>query len=616
MYPVMLSLRDRTCLVVGGGGVALRKVEGLLAEGARVTVIAPDAIEPLRELATSGAIALRERSYEAGDTDGQSLVFAATDDRAVNRRVFEDADSAGIWANVADDPELCSFHLPSRLRRGALQIAVASAGEAPFVVRRMRQVLERRFGQEWAAWVDAAARFRQAVRKRGLSGPLQESAFDTFFAATIDEQRLTARVPTLKEQEAWISPATTQQCTATSPAETHVPHSGFRVESRQPAPKAGLVSLVGAGPGDPGLMTLRGRQRLLAADAVVCDRLAMNALPCDLPPHVELHWVGKIAGRHPVPQEEINALLVRLAREGKRVVRLKGGDPYVFGRGGEEAEVLHAEGIPFEVVPSVTAAVAVPAYAGIPVTHRDEVVRMTLVTAHESAKDDGPQVRWDLLAADVHATILGYMGVTSLPHVVEKLLASGMNPTMPAAIIERGSTSGQRVVRATVADLPDAAKRAGIRPPALFVIGPTVRHADRLDWFGNRPLLGERFVIPAPAGELTEPLELAGVEVVELPLPVTPAARIVMSALPLTGCVLRDADEVDALDDERDGSGWSTDTVAWCIGATAARRAREAGWSDVEELPGSPDAADLVAALLARARSSPRNTRPGSRNSR
>jgi uroporphyrin-III C-methyltransferase/precorrin-2 dehydrogenase/sirohydrochlorin ferrochelatase len=590
----MLSLRDRTCLVVGGGGVALRKVEGLLAEGARVTVVAPDAIEPLRKLAASGAILLRERSYEPGDANGHSLVFAATDDRAVNRRVFEDADRAGIWVNVADDPELCSFHLPSRMRRGALQIAVASAGEAPFVVRRMRQVLERRFGQEWAAWVDAAARFRQSVRNRGLSGPAQETAFDAFFAATVDEQRLTARVPTRSEQDAWIrADAARPAAAARSPLPEHPPRHAA-------TSTAGLVSLVGAGPGDAGLMTLRGRQRLLAADAVVCDRLAMTALPCDLPTHVELHWVGKIAGRHPVPQEEINALLVRLAREGKRVVRLKGGDPYVFARGGEEAEVLHAEGIPFEVVPCVTAAVAVPAYAGIPVTHRDEVVRMTLITAHESTKDGGPQVRWDLLATDPHATILGYMGVTSLPHVIDHLLRSGMAPDTPAAMIERGTTSGQRVVRSTVAELPEAVKRHGICPPALFVIGPTVKHAERLDWFGSRPLLGERVVIPAPAGKFAETLELAGVEIVEVPLPVTPAARIVMGALPLTGCVLRDTDEVDALDDERDGAGWSTETVAWCLDSAAARRAREVGWSNVEELSGSPEAADLVAAMLAR----------------
>ena len=193
------------------------------------------------------------------------------------------------------------------------------------------------------------------------------------------------------------------------------------------------MSLVGAGPGCAGLLTLRGRQRLLSAQAVLYDRLAAPALPCDLPDCVALYPVGKHAGTHPIPQEQITALLVQLAREDKRVVRLKGGDPNVFGRGGEEAEALAAAGIPFEIVPGVTSGVAAPAWLGVPVTHRQEAVRLTLVTAHESVKSDGPQVRWDLLAQDPHATLVGYMGVSSLPRVVAQLLAGGMSPQTPAA---------------------------------------------------------------------------------------------------------------------------------------------------------------------------------------
>jgi uroporphyrinogen III methyltransferase/synthase len=331
---------------------------------------------------------------------------------------------------------------------------------------------------------------------------------------------------------------------------------------------------------------------------VIYDRLAATVLPCDLPAHVELHCVGKQAGYHPVPQEEINALIVRLAREGKRVVRLKGGDPYVFGRGSEEAEDLRAAGVPFEVVPGVTAAVAVPAYAGMPVTHRQEAVRATLVTAHESAKSGGPQVRWELLAQDPHSSLLGYMGVTSLPKVVEQLLAGGMDPQMPAAMISRGTTSAQHVVTAAVSELPAAIVAAELEPPALFIIGPTVRHARHLDWFDSRPLHGQRLVMVGSGGHLGADLEFAGAELVEVPLPVTPSSRVVMGALPLSGCVFRNEEEVEALDEERQGLGWEPEVVAWCLGAETAERARRLGWKKVVELGGAMAEVDLVSALL------------------
>ena len=216
---------------------------------------------------------------------------------------------------------------------------------------------------------------------------------------------------------------------------------------------------------------------------------------------MELCPVGKEAGNHPVPQEEIEALLIRRAREGKRVVRFKGGDPCIFGRGGEEAESLSRAGIAFEIVPGVTAGIAVPIYAGIPVTFRDEAVRVTLVTAHESIKKDGPQVRWDLLARDPSATLVGFMGVSALRSVAASLLAAGIDPDVPAAIVERGTTSAQKVVRAPLRDLAGAAEAAGIRPPALFVIGTAVRHAAHLDWFSGRPLFGHRILVASPAGE-------------------------------------------------------------------------------------------------------------------
>ena len=596
MYPVMLEVRGRTCLVVGGGGVALRKVDGLVAEGAVVTVLAPDPVPALVVLAVRDAIHLERRPYKDGDAAGFNLVFAATDDRQVNMRVFEEAELAGIWANVADDPEYCSFHLPARVRRGSFQLAVASGGEAPFVTRRIRQLLERRFGPEWAEWIEAAGRFRNEVRRLDLPPAEAERRYDRFFSETVDPVRLTSRVPTSAEEEAYLRGAS-----PVSEIEKATPETEDRHWATPHAASAlGFVSLVGAGPGDPGLMTIRGRRRCLDADVIVYDRLAATSLPLDLPSTVELHGVGKQASRHPVPQAEINALLVRLAREGKRVVRLKGGDPYVFGRGSEEAEELAKAEVPFEVVPAVTAGIAVPAYAGIPVTHRREAVRVTIVTAHEAAKSDGPQVRWDLMAADPHMTILGYMGVTYLPGVVEKLLAAGLDPATPAAMIERGTTSAQRVVKSTVAKLPEEIVKAGLNPPGLFVIGPTVSHADHLDWFARRPLMGERLVVPAPAGELAAALEFAGADTLEVTLPVTPAAHVVIDALPITGCIVLDPDDVDALDEERDDPRWSSEATTWCIGPLTAARARTLGWRGVRELPADATPEQIVAVIAAR----------------
>jgi uroporphyrin-III C-methyltransferase/precorrin-2 dehydrogenase/sirohydrochlorin ferrochelatase len=590
MFPVMLRLKDRRCLVVGGGGVALRKVQSLVAEGANVLVVAPDAVEPLEELARRGELTLDKRPYRAGEAADHALVFAATNQRDVNRCVFEDADRAGVWANSADDPELCSFHLPARVQRGPFQLAIASSGEAPFAVRRIRQLLERRFGPEWGEWAAAAARFRSRVRDLGLTPTEQEACFDRFFNATVDSDRLKARVPVHAEEETWsAAPAVTVDRRDTAP----------RLASNVPA---GLVSLVGAGPGCAGLLTIRGRKRLMAADVVVYDRLAAVALPCDLPADIELHCVGKTAGHHPVPQEEINAQLIRLAREGKRVVRLKGGDPYVFGRGGEELEMLAAAMVPFEVVPGVTSGVAAPGWMGIPVTYRKEAVRVTFLTAHECTKDGGHQVRWDLLAQDPHATLVGYMGVTALPKVVDSLLAGGMDPSTPAAMVQQGTTARQRSVVSTLSDLPAAVRREGIAPPAVFIVGPTVRHAAKLDWFGRQPLAGERIALPATATELVRELEAAGAEVVAVPSPITPAARVVIGAAPLTGCVLGTPAEIEWFDDEREAAGWEENPVSWCLGHDTAERARQLGWRHIQEVDPGEGAAGLVASIGKRRR--------------
>jgi uroporphyrin-III C-methyltransferase/precorrin-2 dehydrogenase/sirohydrochlorin ferrochelatase len=588
MFPVMLRVEGRRCLVVGGGGVALRKVQSLVAEGALVTVVALEVVEALEEMANRRQLALEKRPYRTGEAADYALVFAATDCRDVNRQVYEDADAAGVWANAADDPELCSLHLPARIQRGSRQLAVASGGDAPFAVRRIRQLLERRFGLEWDEWLAAATRFRSHVRDLGLELTEQEACFDRFFDETVDRERLSARVPSRAEERTWSMESACDKALDSAAPETAPPVTGGR--------QFGLVSLVGAGPGCAGLLTVRGWQRLMAADAVVYDRLASAVLPCDLPPRTELHCVGKTSGHHPVPQKQINALLIRLAREGKKVVRLKGGDPYVFGRGGEELEELQEQGISFEVIPGITSGVAAPGWMGIPVTYRGEAVHVTLLTAHECVKEKGSQVRWDLLAQDPHSTLVGYMGVTSLPRVVESLLAGGMDPATPAAMVERGTTAAQRSVVSTLSELEVAVEREGLKAPALFVIGPTVRHARRLDWFSRLPLAGERLVLSAGASSLAKALEAAGAEVVAAPLPMTPATRVVIGSAPLTGCLVQNRAEVEWFDEEREGTGWEESPVAWCLSSEAADRARGLGWRRIQLIDvGSGDPAGVAA---------------------
>jgi uroporphyrinogen III methyltransferase/synthase len=248
----------------------------------------------------------------------------------------------------------------------------------------------------------------------------------------------------------------------------------------------------------------------------------------------------------------------------------------------------------------VTSGVAAPAFLGIPVTHRKEAVRLTLLTAHEAIKSGGRQVRWDLLAQDPHATLVGYMGVTALPRVVEELLKGTMDPKTPAAMVECGTLARQRSVIAPLAELPGAVERAGLAPPARFVIGPTVGHADHLDWRRALPLAGERLLAPEAGAETVRALEEAGAEVLAVSLPLSPAARIVVGAAPLTGCLLSRPTQVDSLEEERDGAGWEGGVVAWCRGSETTARARRYGWRRIEELEPSLDGASLVAVLGAR----------------
>ena len=284
----------------------------------------------------------------------------------------------------------------------------------------------------------------------------------------------------------------------------------------------GKVYLVGAGPGDPGLITKRGYELLKQADAICVDALIEPAFLAEVPEHVERYDVGKHAGSHSMLQEQIEALLIRLAKEGKQVVRLKGGDPFVFGRGGEEALALRAAGIPFEVVPGVTAAVAATAYAGIPITHRGLSTFAMLLAAHEAPdkNEDGATLPWKEIAKLTGGTLAGYMGLRTLPQTVEHLLSGGMAPDTPAVLIERGTMSGQRSIVSTLAKLAEDGERAGIKPPALFVVGEVASLSERIDWLKPGPLTGKRVMVTRPAQQaapMVHTLQALGATVLPAP---------------------------------------------------------------------------------------------------
>jgi len=451
-YPVSLDLEGRRCVVVGGGTVAEHKVQGLLDAGAAVTVVAGEFTPALRELAARGELELLHRPYARGDLAGAFLTIAATDDGAVNAEVFAEASERKVLCNAVDDVEHCHFAAPSIVRRGDLTISVSTGGKAPALAKRLRQTLAAQFGDEWGVLVEVLARARVAALEG--SGGTRDVDFATWaqrWAQALDGD-LTGMV-----REGRVAEVAEIVRSALA---GEAPDGGDRNE------REGSVAIVGAGPGDPRLISVRGRQLLDAADVVVYDRLVHPSL-----------WEGKDAidagkepGAHRVDQAQINELLVRLAREGRKVVRLKGGDPFVFGRGAEEADALAAAGVRYEVVPGVTSAVAALGAAGIPVTDRRLSSSFAVVTGHCATGE----VDWDRLATAVD-TLVVLMGLRRLPEIVERLLAAGRPGDTPAAVVENGSLPGQRVVASSLAELPGVVTRAGLSPPAVIVVGDVVR---------------------------------------------------------------------------------------------------------------------------------------------
>ena len=459
LFPVFLDLRGKIVFVVGGGAVAKRKVASLVEAGAEVWVGAPELDESLRELALSGHIRYLEGSFEPAWLDSSAiwLVIAATDLRDVNEQVAHAATARRIWVNVVDDIELTAFHMPARVERGPLQIAISSGGAAPMLARHVRETLETQFDDAYGA----LAQLFQALRSqiRGAFPDLTRRR--AFFDACLQGEALHL----LRSGDA---PAARAAILAL-------------VSAQQTLTPVGRVALVGAGPGDAGLLTLRALRLLNLADVILSDQLVSKEVLALARRDADVIFVGKKGGAHCTPQEEIHQQMLAHARAGKLVVRLKGGDPFVFGRGGEELQFLKAHGVAFEVVPGITAAIACAAYSGIPLTHRDYAQSVRFVTAHCKLSLD--TLDWHALAQE-RQTLAVYMGVSSIAIFQAQLLAHGRDASTPFAIVENGSRKTQRVITGRLGSLAEVSARAQVQSPSLLLLGEVTQLAHELNWFG------------------------------------------------------------------------------------------------------------------------------------
>jgi len=453
-FPIFLRLAGEPVLVVGGGEVAARKIDLLLRTSAQVRVIAPELVPGLAERAAAGEITHVATEFSPEHLDGVRLAIAATDKRAINAWVARQAERRNIPVNVVDDRELSRFIVPAIVDRSPVVVAVGSSGDAPVLTRRLRERLESFLPQRLGALAKLAGKLRPTIKARIESPARRRKFWENFFDGTPAADVLAGRSVDVEEIA-----------------------STLRTGEQDP----GEVVLVGAGPGDPGLLTLRALRALQNADVILYDRL-VSAEILDLARRdAERINVGKTAGDAQVSQDEINTLLVQLAQQGKRVCRLKGGDPFIFGRGGEELEALAAAGVRFEVVPGVTAAAGCAAYAGIPLTHRDHAQSLVFVTGH--TKDEaGDTVDWDHLARPAQ-TVVFYMGLGHLERIVSRLRAHGAPESRAAAIVEQGTRAEQRVVTGTLADLAQKARQSGIQSPALLIVGEVTRLHETLQWF-------------------------------------------------------------------------------------------------------------------------------------
>ena len=470
LYPLFADLKGLPVLVVGGGSVARRKVAALRDAGAQVRVGAPHIDAELARCAASGEIEWLQGEYAPAWLDGVWLVIAATGERAVNARIAADARERRILANVVDDAVLSRFHVPAIIDRAPLTIAISTAGAAPALASRVREALERVLDHAIGPLVALAQRHRAGIARRFPDLAERRGFYGWLHDGPV--LKLLRRARAAEAEQALLD--------------------ALQVDAS--APGKGSVTLVGAGPGDPGLLTLAALRALGQADVILHDQLIGEEILAMARRDAERIDVGKRCGGRQVPQEQTQELMLAHARAGRRVVRLKGGDPFVFGRGGEELAFLRGHGVDCAIVPGITAAVACAAYAGIPLTHREHAQSVCLVTAHGN---DAAETLSDAMLAQPRQTLAVYMGVERLGMLTARLLARGRAPDTPVALIEHGTTPRQRVIAGVLRELPMLAKTHAVATPALLIVGEVAAFAHTQAWFGE--LVAEaRAIQPQP----------------------------------------------------------------------------------------------------------------------
>lgn len=455
-FPIFMNIQDQPCLVVGGGQVASRKVFLLNRAGARVTVVSPELCHELQESLQKGQIAHLPEPFKPEQVTNQKIIIAATDNETVNQQVSEEAKARGIPVNVVDAPALCSFITPSIIDRSPVQIAISTGGSSPVLARLLRAKLETMIPSAYGRLASMVETFREKVKAR---------------FSNIDDIR--------KFWEAVLEGPVADSMLAGNEAEaTRLLEEA--VANARPPEQDGEVFLVGAGPGDPDLLTFKALRLMQQADVVVYDRLVSQGIMDLVRRDAEFIYAGKERDKHAIQQEDINVLLANLAKEGKKVLRLKGGDPFIFGRGGEEIETLMQEGVRFQVVPGITAAAGCASYAGIPLTHRDYVQSCTFVTGH--LKDGSTDLNWDALAHPGQ-TIVFYMGLHGVAAICNSLIEHGLSADTPAALVEKGTRPDQKVHIGNLSTLPDIVKTRDIKPPTLIIVGEVVKLHEKLNWY-------------------------------------------------------------------------------------------------------------------------------------
>lgn len=458
LLPIFLNIKNKKCVVVGGGEVAFRKATLLLRAGADLNIVAPVLSDELRKLCVDTNCAITAREFEQADINNAILVVAATDDLKTNERVSVIASTLNIPVNVVDQPHLCSFIMPSIVDRSPIVVAISSGGSSPILTRKLKELNEAMIPGR----IDKLAELLGSFRGRVKSEINDFSARIRFWENVLDSE-----IPELVYNGQDDEARSALDNRLTNPKNDRV---------------GGEVYLVGAGPGDPDLLTLRALRLMHKADVVLYDRLVSPEVLLKLRPDAQKIYVGKRSADHAVPQETINEMLVRLAEEGNRVLRLKGGDPFIFGRGGEELESLAAAGIPFQVVPGITAASGCASYAGIPLTHRDYSQSVRFLTGH--TRDGRVPLEWDLLVKE-QQTLVFYMGLAGLPDICDQLLKHGMPSSTPVAVIQQGTTQTQKVVVGNLDRIADLAVEKEVQAPTIIIIGEVVRLQESLSWFNR-----------------------------------------------------------------------------------------------------------------------------------